>query len=61
MNDIDMSDKYLLQLQSYSYKEDLADKVEDLAVAITNLDSDKAITIIDNIMSALWCRKERYG
>ena len=53
MNDIDMSDKYLLQLQSYSYKEDLADKVEDLAVAITNLDSDKAITIIDNIMSAL--------
>ena len=53
MNDIDMSDKYVGQINNYSYPDKIKDKIDDLVVFVTNLDNVKALEVIDVVLEVI--------
>lgn len=54
--DIDASDETMVQLKIYEYPEDIAEDMKQLGIAVSNLDSEKVIGIIDELMEKviLW-------
>lgn len=51
--DIDLADDIMKSLKVYQYNRIISDKVEQLAVAVVNLDAETAIAIIEDIVDLL--------
>ena len=51
--DIDTADAQMKQLRQYQYPADLQDKIEELDIAVNNLDSAQAGMLVEKIMTII--------
>ena len=48
-NDIDQTDNYMKQINSYSYEEELSSKLGELNLMVLNLENEKALALINDL------------
>ena len=51
--DIDQADQVVVQMREYDYPEEMAENIEKLAEAVTNLDSEEADRLADLLIGQM--------